>query len=138
VILKVAVLLQVPMVAVKVMVALMAEEPEFLPVNAGITSVFPLDASPIAGLSLVQEKVAPEGTLVKFTGPMVSPLHTVMLDGTVISGVGLIVTGIEATVIPQLFVTDKVMVSLPGVLNKTFPGSAEADVAGVPPGNDHV
>ncbi len=94
----------------------MAEEPGFLPVKAGITPVLPLNGRPIVALSLVHEKVAPTGSLVKLIGPMVSPLHTVILAGTVIAGVGLIVIGAVTLVMPQLLVTDSEMVSSPGLL----------------------
>lgn len=135
---KVAALLQEPMVAVIVMVALMADVPVFLPVKAGIVPPLPPDGRPIAGLLLVHEKAAPAGVLVKLTGPMISLLHTVISGGTVIDGVGLIVIGFLTVATPQLLVTDREIVSLPGVLKNIFPGPDAEEAAGVPVGKAQV
>ena len=126
------------MVAVTVMVSMMAEEVGFVALKAGITPEFPVNGRPIVAFLFIHEKVVPAGSLVKLIGPMVSPLHTVILSGTVILGVGLIIIGVVLIVVPQLLVTDSAIVSLPAVLNRIFPGLAAADHAGVPWGKDHV
>ncbi len=61
--------------------------PALVAVNDGVFP-FPLAGKPIAGLLLVQVKVAPAGVLIKLEAATVAPLHTDALAGTVVVGVG--------------------------------------------------
>ena len=78
-------------VGVTVMVAVMAAPPKFVPVNAGVFPT-PDAANPIAVFEFVQVNVPPAGVLVKVAAPILAPLQTVMLAGTVTVGGGLITT----------------------------------------------
>lgn len=77
-------------VGVTVMVPLMEAPVPLVPVNEGWFPV-PLAPSPMAVLLLVHAKVPPAGVLVKFAAGTLTPLHTVLLAGTVTVGVGLTV-----------------------------------------------
>ena len=67
---------------VTVIVPVMGAVVELVVVNAGMLPL-PLAARPMAGLLLVQVKVAPAGTLVSVTAATAAPAHLVWLGGTV-------------------------------------------------------
>ena len=62
--------------------------PAFVAINAG-TAPAPDELKPIAEFELVQAKVAPAGTLVKFTAAALSPLHKEEFPGTMLAGLAL-------------------------------------------------
>ena len=69
-------------VGVTVMVPAIAALVVLVAVKAGMLPV-PVAARPMAGLLLVQVKVAPAGTLVSVTAATAAPAHFVWLGGTV-------------------------------------------------------
>ena len=72
------------------MFEVMGAEELFIAVNP-VTSPLPLAARPIEGLEFVHVYVAPDGVLVKFVVATVPFAHTVMLEGTVTTGIGFTV-----------------------------------------------
>lgn len=72
------------------MVPLMTVEPVLVAVNEEMFPL-PLAPNPIEVLVLVQLKLPPAGVLLKVVAPMVVPLQTVELDGTLNVGMGLTV-----------------------------------------------
>jgi hypothetical protein len=77
-------------VGVTVIVAVIGVIPALVAVNEG-TFPFPLAASPMAVLLLVQAKVAPAILLENEVAGTVAPLQTLMLAGTITVAVGLTV-----------------------------------------------
>lgn len=60
-----------------------------------------------------------------------------MLDTAFTVGVGLMVMGCVAFVVPHELVTDKEIVGDAAVPKVTLPGFCNVEVAGVPPGKVH-
>lgn len=131
------VLLHVPRVAFTVMLAVIVFEVLLTEVKAGIVADEPLAARPIPVLLLAQVIVALDGLVVILIGPAVSPAHTVILAMSSMSGVGLTINFFVIVVAPQLLVTVSDISVSPALSNVTFPGAADAEEAGVAPGNDH-
>jgi hypothetical protein len=77
-------------VGITVMVADIGAAPAFVARKAAIFPV-PEAANPIVVLLFVQVNVPPAGVLAKLVTGTVTPLQTVMFDGTVTVGVGLTV-----------------------------------------------
>ena len=77
-------------VGITVMVADIGAAPAFVAMKAAMFPV-PEAANPIVVLLFVQVNVPPAGVLAKLVTGTVTPLQTVMFDGTVTVGVGLTV-----------------------------------------------
>ena len=77
-------------VGVTVMVPEIPLAPVFVPLKPGML-LLPLAPSPIPVFELVHAKVVPVTELVKLVAAIALPLQTVMLEGTVTSGVGFTV-----------------------------------------------
>ena len=98
----------------------------------------PLAGRPIEVLLLVQVITAPGVVLVMFRLPVLSPLQKAAAVGTERFALELIVNCLLTVVVPHSFVTAKLTVCKPGVVNAIVPGFATEALPAGAPSNNHA